>query len=273
MARKAPRVDTLKVLYARSGNECAFSNCMHPVFNDNGLYIAQLCHIEAVEKGGPRYNELQTAEERNNISNLLFMCHRHHKETDDIKEYPVERLKKIKEVHENRFTEKGKVASEEMIRQILFETNYFWNKQNLKVFDFDDLKIKRDFDRTLIELFAELDDHIKTIEDYCDISAESDSDEKLKKDLQKLLSKANLDFNKIKEVDYYKSPFVSRNWEMHNLARPNYFSNLSLCVSQLKVKVLEELHKSYPDNLELKEKLDLYRTQFEELYDNSYYVD
>jgi hypothetical protein len=273
MNRKAPRVDTLKVLYARSGNECAFPNCPYPIFNDKGLYVAQLCHIEAVKKGGPRYNELQTSEERNNISNLMFMCYRHHKETDDIKEFTVERLIKIKKAHENKFTEKEKVASNEMIRQIFFEINYFWNRQKSKVFELDNLKIKRDFNRTLIELFLELEDHIKTIENYCDMTAESDSDEILNRDLQKLLSKANLDFNKLQEVPYYENPFTNRNWEMHNLGRPNFFSHLSLCVSQLEVKVIEELHKCYPENLELKEQLEKFRIHFEESYENSYYVD
>lgn len=273
MIRKAPRVDILKVLYARSGNECAFPGCDHPIFNDQGLYIAQLCHIEAVSKGGPRYNESQSDEEGNSINNLLFMCHRHHKETDNVEQYSVERLKKIKGEHEKKFTERGKEASKEMIRQILFEINYFWDRQKSKKFELEDLKIDREFDLTINELFNELEEHIKTIQNYCDMSAESDSTEILMNDLKKLFEKLNLDFGKLDKILYYENPFINRNSEMHNIGRPNFFSHLSLCINQLKVKVYEELQKCFPNNIELKKQLQKSRTIFEKYFDSSYYVD
>ncbi|SKB52562.1 hypothetical protein [Malaciobacter marinus] len=61
MARKSPNTEILKLLCVRSGNECAFPNCNHPIFNDNGLYIAQLCHMNAANIGGQRYDENQSA--------------------------------------------------------------------------------------------------------------------------------------------------------------------------------------------------------------------
>ncbi|MCD9481808.1 hypothetical protein GLP25_01220 [Photobacterium phosphoreum] len=60
MARKAPKIEVIKRLCILSKNQCAFPGCDHT----NGEYIAQLCHIEAAEKGGERYNENQTDEER-----------------------------------------------------------------------------------------------------------------------------------------------------------------------------------------------------------------
>ena len=77
------KFETIKALLARSGNQCAFSNCVHPIFNDNNLFVSQLCHIEAISPEGPRYNPDATAEKVNSYSNLLFLCYRHHKETDD----------------------------------------------------------------------------------------------------------------------------------------------------------------------------------------------
>jgi hypothetical protein len=50
--RKSPSAETLKHLYVLSGNVCAYPDCNHPIFNDEGLYIAQLCHVHAAEKGG-----------------------------------------------------------------------------------------------------------------------------------------------------------------------------------------------------------------------------
>lgn len=273
MARKSPSAESLKLLYVRSGNECAFPDCEHPIFNDKGLYIAQLCHIKAANKGGQRYDATQTDEERSAPENLLFMCHRHHKETDNEEEYSVEKLKKIKTNHELKFTEKGKEASKEMIRQVLFEINYFWKQQSIKTFELEDLKIERDFDKGILDLFAELNKHIETIRNYCDLCAESDSSELLRSDLKTLIEKVGLDLSIFDNVPYYENPFENRNWEMHNIGRPNFFSHISLCINQLKVKTVEELLKSNPENKELKVLLVEFRKEFESEYDNSYYVD
>lgn len=61
--------ETYKLLLARSGNECAFPDCTHPIFNDEGLYIAQLCHIKSANKGGQRYDGSQTDDERRAFEN------------------------------------------------------------------------------------------------------------------------------------------------------------------------------------------------------------
>jgi hypothetical protein len=273
MKRKAPRIDTLRVLYALSGNECAYPDCDHPIFNDQGLYIANLCHIEGASEGGPRFNKTQLDEERNGIGNLVFMCHRHHKETDETKKFTTEVLKSIKKNHEARFSESGKLATKEMIRQVYFEINYFWNKLNDKKFKFPGLKIERDFDQDIIALFDELETHITTVRNYCDIVASSDSNKVLFQDLKSLFDKVDLDFKLIYKIDHHENPFISRNWELHNIGRPNYFSHLYLCVHQLKVKVIESILKSHPDNSDIKKQLEIARKIFQKTYNNSYYVD
>jgi hypothetical protein len=264
MGRKAPRADTLKRLYALSGNECAFPGCIHPIFNDSGLYIAELCHIEAANANGERYNTRQTDHHRNSADNLLFLCHRHHKETDDVIEYTVERLKQIKIDHENRFSEGEKFASNEMIRQIKADISYYWNKQKGKDFEIKDLKIMRDFDKGVLELIDELEENISLIKNYCDISAKSDHD---------LFKKYNINTELIETIPYYENPLINRNWEMHNIGRPNLFSHIFLCTLQLKIKILEELVKSEPKNTELYERLSKAQLGFEKYYDESYYVD
>ena len=273
MYRKAPNAETLKLLYVRSGNACAFPGCDHPIFNDDGLYIAQLCHIKAANKGGQRYDKNQSDEERRSPANLLFMCHRHHKETDNEKEYTVEKLIKIKKNHESRYTEKGKEASKNMIRQIMFESNYFWRKQSTKSFELSDLKIERNFNLEIFDLFNELDGHIKHIRSYCDECAESDSSETLNTDLKELFEKAELDINILRSIPYYENPFENRNWEMHNIGRPNFFSHISLCLNQLKVKTVEELLKYDPENKQLMILIEEFRNEFEVDYESSYYVD
>lgn len=103
--RLAPTPDTIRELYLKSGNECAFPGCDHRIVNQEGVFIAQLCHIEAALPGGPRFNPHQTNEERREFGNLMLMCHAHHKVTDDVVQYSAVRLRQIKRDHEARFTD------------------------------------------------------------------------------------------------------------------------------------------------------------------------
>jgi hypothetical protein len=105
MSRKEPTVKTIKQLYAKSGNQCSFSNCEQSFFSDNEN-ISQVCHIEAAEECGQRYNYNSTDELRRQYDNLILLCPTHHKITDDINKYTVEILKKMKTEHENKIAEK-----------------------------------------------------------------------------------------------------------------------------------------------------------------------
>ena len=90
----------LRDLAIRSKNKCAFPGCDQPLLNSNDTYIAELCHIEAAEPGGQRYNPNQSDDERRSYGNLLFLCHPHHKATDDVEAFSVARLKQMKANHE-----------------------------------------------------------------------------------------------------------------------------------------------------------------------------
>lgn len=71
---------------------------------DDGVLIGQLCHIEAAEPGGERFNPNMTNEERRSAANLVFMCYRHHTETNDVDRFTVVDLRKMKSDHEYRFS-------------------------------------------------------------------------------------------------------------------------------------------------------------------------
>ena len=103
--RLEPTKEILRELFLKSGNECAFPGCNHKIISSNGVFLAQICHIEAANEGGQRFNENQTNEERRAFNNLLLMCHAHHKITDDTEQYPTERLNDIKDQHEAKFTD------------------------------------------------------------------------------------------------------------------------------------------------------------------------
>lgn len=90
----------LRNLGILSKNQCAFPGCNNLILNEKGEYIAELCHIEAAEPGGPRFNPRQTDEERRSIENLLFLCHPHHIEADNEEIYTVDCLRQMKKEHE-----------------------------------------------------------------------------------------------------------------------------------------------------------------------------
>jgi hypothetical protein len=96
----SPKPSTVKRLYANSGNNCAFPKCPSPIV-DGTVVIGEMCHIEADQPGGPRYNAAQTEDERRGFDNLILLCGNHHTVIDaDHEAYTVERLRKMKRDHE-----------------------------------------------------------------------------------------------------------------------------------------------------------------------------
>lgn len=58
-------------LYLKSGNQRAFPGGYNAMVDDNGNFIGQICHIEAAEAGGERFNPNMTNEERRSFDNLM----------------------------------------------------------------------------------------------------------------------------------------------------------------------------------------------------------
>src|SRR6267143_7087225 len=105
MPRLAPALSSVRVLFARTGNRCAFPGCDHPLFDEDNRFVAQICHIEAAEKSGERYNEAQDDEQRRSPENLVVLCYRHHVVTNDIAVWTPEKMRTLKAAHEAQFAE------------------------------------------------------------------------------------------------------------------------------------------------------------------------
>src|SRR5687767_6323341 len=83
---------TVTMLFALSGNRCAFPKCRNGLI-ERGVVVGEMCHIEAKEEGGPRYNKSQSKDEREAFENLILMCAIHHKVIDTKPDdYPVPML-------------------------------------------------------------------------------------------------------------------------------------------------------------------------------------
>ena len=103
--RLTPKGDTLRELFLKSGNLCAFPGCSRLMMSASGAFVGQVCHIEAAEDGGERFNQNMSNEERRAAKNLMLMCYDHHTETNDVAAFPVQKLQQIKSDHEGRFSD------------------------------------------------------------------------------------------------------------------------------------------------------------------------
>jgi len=95
---------TKNTLAKRSGYLCSI--CKSPTIGphrdpEKSLSIGIAAHICAAEKGGPRYDDIQTSSERKSISNAIWVCHNCSDVIDkDYIDYSKEKLLEIKDVHE-----------------------------------------------------------------------------------------------------------------------------------------------------------------------------
>jgi len=97
---------TIKRLFALSGNQCAFPNCNRILVNQNNALDSNICHIEAAESKGQRYNPNMTDKERADYNNLILLCPIHHDETNNVDEYTVDVLRNMKKNHEQLIRER-----------------------------------------------------------------------------------------------------------------------------------------------------------------------
>lgn len=112
--RYTPVGETLRELFLKSGNLCAYPGCAALNMNSDGVFTAEVCHIEAAEPGGERFNEFMNNESRRHVSNLMIMCHTHHVITNDIAIYTVAKMKEIKASHEGRFSDPERAILEQL---------------------------------------------------------------------------------------------------------------------------------------------------------------
>lgn len=91
---------TIKRLYAKSANQCAYPGCRAPIIIDH-VQVGEMCHIRARCKKGPRYDPTLTPKQRDDFPNLLLLCRTCHKLVDsEPGKYTPELLTDIKRRHE-----------------------------------------------------------------------------------------------------------------------------------------------------------------------------
>lgn len=131
MSRLPIKPSTVKKLFSVAGNQCGFPGCTEPLYDiESDTLYAEICHIEAAEEGGERYYPNQTDEERRHFDNLILLCPKHHKQTNNVEKYTVEVLQKMKKQHELNQTSVTPTISNKLIQKAMDKINKQNNRQS-----------------------------------------------------------------------------------------------------------------------------------------------
>jgi hypothetical protein len=263
MARKAPTAETSRALFAKSGNRCAFPGCTHELLNEKNEFIAQICHIEAALPGGERFNPLQTDEERRGLSNLILLCYGHHIETNDVNEYPRERLWRMKADHEEKAGKKEFKINESALYKLTHEMERYWDEVELlhaHKHIIKELAVEIDSKASGLSIFRSLNEHLTEIGEIAEFLQESD--ESLLADTINFLQNLSYNTERLEDVPYSNNPLVNRNWETLNLSLTNTIQKMSVELLQLEIKYLEEYLKTNANDTEAKFRFNVLKDEF-----------
>lgn len=113
-------------LWGKAAGRCEYDGCNEPLWLDSltkaEFNIAYIAHIIADKPGGPRGNESLSRKLAADISNLMLLCDCHHRliDKDDILGHSVERLREMKQKHEDRMELVTAIQSSKRSEVILY---------------------------------------------------------------------------------------------------------------------------------------------------------
>lgn len=247
MARLTPTRETLIALFAKSGNVCAFPGCTHELVTPRNLFIGQICHIEAASLGGQRFNRDSDDEQRRLFDNLLLLCYRHHKETDDVLAFDTQTLRQMKRNHEGQHGAKPFKINEAFLHRLEVDMESYWEgiaTSNRELHVAPEFAVKVQVGIDAREQFNELDKAVQRLAEL--LTYFSDCDSSLNEEVRTHLKLLGYDLTAYDTVPYFKNPFFNRNWEMHALAANNTLIDLVVTLKQAEVRFLEEHVKTHP---------------------------
>lgn len=232
-----------RALLARSGNNCAFPGCPRPIVNTKNIYEAQLCHIESVSHKKQRYNPKLKEAEVNGYNNLMFMCLKHHVETNDENLYTTEIMRKMKYEHEAKYVENPFHLDMSHVFAIKKECEEYWNKieiANNNEHDLPDLRVMINSKAEYPELNEDIMQTLNLLESLIEIIDEKDKD---------------------------------KYWEIFNIGFPNHFNKIRIVLEHMMIKHLETYLIANPQDMETKGKLNDMRKNLLELSKTSIHID
>lgn len=265
--RKTINTATLRALFARSGNLCAFPECVHPLINEKNEFIAQVCHIEAAFPKGERFNPANTDEENAHYSNLILLCYRHHVETNDVTEYTVQKLKDMKKQHEDAHAENPYIIASGVIEQIKTKINAYWilveelhaNQHRAP----DDVKMQINTKASFVELYSELNATLSGLSSL--LARMGQHDRNLNDQIKHHLEKIGYTLEQWLSVPSDQNPFIRRWLDAYCYSIPNRVKKMQAVIAQLEILHCEALLLADPNNAENREHLRVCGDRFKEI--------
>lgn len=165
---------TRKILWTKSGNECAICKktiVVEPSKNDGHSIIADECHIIAQSPGGPRYDSDFPQDQIDEYFNLILLCKSDHKLVDDqVTTYTAEVLRLVKSQHEKRISERGSKSTNQEAGKARFLRRIQSGKELFSLID-GMHGFEYDFDETSDEKTRDaIYSFLQNVQDYGDIS-------------------------------------------------------------------------------------------------------
>ena len=191
--------NTRRLLYANSGNVCAMYGCTNPLIHANTSNISEICHIEAVNEDGARYNDKLSEEYVNSYDNLVLLCPTCHSIVDSkLNEsfYTVSYLSEMKKFHEQQVQEvlMSKAAIEPPISIKGYDVS--------EIVDYYNSLYKNEIDaafvRKVLKNFLSMNIAIRSI--VYGIAVQCSEDETESVNVHKLYESVNLDIYRYAEI-------------------------------------------------------------------------
>lgn len=103
VAQTAPRITTVKTLFALSCNVCAYPGCDERLTDPSWKEVrGDIAHIHGEKPGAARYDASMTDDDRHDFANLMLLCPNHHRLIDrlDPNAHSADELMAMKARHE-----------------------------------------------------------------------------------------------------------------------------------------------------------------------------
>lgn len=273
MARKALTLETIRTIFARTGNQCAFPECTHPLVDEDNQFIAQICHIEAAARNGERFNETMTDEQRRAPDNLIVLCYRHHVKTNNVQKYSVEALKKMKSTHERKWLETPYKLPTSTAEKISRTELQYWKNVNAVndgwLNDFN-LAMKVKLEEAPRNHALILNTHLDWFESSFDqIQMKLAS---FPQQISAYLREIGYDSTKFDEKIGY-TPFDNVLWETMNLGVPNFMASARIQLQIIRVHLAFTQLKNSPEDSSLERILESEKADLIYMASNYAHVD
>lgn len=265
---------TYRTLFAKTGNQCAFPDCYHPLIDEDHQFVAQICHIEAASTDGERYNEQMTDEERRAPENLIVLCYRHHVKTNNVNVYPVEVLRGMKKKHEALYSERKFTLKDEEVNKIIKSELNFWDevkKLNKDSISQQDMTRRIMVTKNPIRNIDYIYDDIKWLNKRVELFEKFFNE--LPLDISKYLESIGYNTQKYDDASNLDNPFHNCFWEMINIGFQNCFQEVEINLQIVDLYLSFQELKNSPKDQTVVNRIDKVKKQLKREAKHGMYVD